>query len=349
MPERGAHVKVRAIFPVPSPMRSSLFLRVFRPLLLLAACAPVHAQNIIEGRADSISLRAFGTESSRLFQVSEQRRVRLSALSTVSAIEAVARGEVEIALAARGPHALKPDEAVLDFYPVAWEALTLITHPGNPTPSLSLRQIRDIYLGKITRWDQVGGPPRAINLYSVAGPLDGAEFSLRRALFGAGHRPVAATRWYLNTEQLEAAIAIDPSAIGVSALSNTFANKKLRAIRVEGVTPLLKTIRSGEYLLTTPLYFVHRGDLIPSEVAMHYVRFLESPATATWLKRRKLLPIREARLLTQTFAVREQRLLELLKKEPGPGDGAAVTTPLPEATPAAVPAPATAPSSGAGA
>jgi phosphate transport system substrate-binding protein len=316
-------------------MRSPLFPRLLSlPLLLWLLAGPASAQNLIEGRADSISLRAFGEESAKLFQASEQRRVRLSALSTVSAIEAVARGDAEIALAARGPHALKPDEAVLDFYAVAWEALALVTHPGNPTPSLSLRQIRDIYLGKITRWDQVGGPPRPINLYAVAGPLDGAEYGLRRALFGAGHRPVAATRWYLNTEQLEAAIAIDPSGLGVSALSNVFQNKKLRTIKVEGVTPLLKTIRSGEYLLTTPLYFVHRGDLIPSEVAMRYVRFLESPTTASWLKRRKLLPIREARLLNETFAVRERRLLELLAKEPAPAPGAATTTPLAEPAPA---------------
>lgn len=286
-------------------------------LLLGAAFIPEgapRAQNLIEGRADSVALRAFGSEAARLFQLNERRRVRLSMQSTVSAIEAVARGEVEIALTARGQHALKPDEATLDFYPVAWEALVLLAHPGNPTPGLSLRQLRDIYLGKITRWDEVGGPAAPINLYAVAGPLDGAEYGLRRALFGAGHRPVAATRWYLNTEQLEAAVAIDPNGLGVSALSNTHANLRLRALRIEGVTPLLKTIRSGEYLLTTPLYFVHRGDLIPSEVAMHFVRFLEAPANASWMKRRKLLPIREARLLNRTFAVREQRLLELLRE-----------------------------------
>ena len=324
-------------------MRSRNFLLLFSLACaaLIPAVAP-RAQNVIEGRADSAALRAFGTEATRLFQTSEQRRVRLSMLSTVSAIEAVARGEAEIALTARGRHDLKPDEAGIDFYPVAWEALTLITHPGNPTPNLSLRQIRDIYLGKITRWDQVGGPPRAINLYAVAGPLDGLEYGLRRALFGAGHRPVAATRWYLNTEQLEAAVAIDPSALGVSGLSTVHGNAKLRAIPVEGVKPQLETIRSGEYLLATPLYFVHRGDLIPTDVAMRFVRFLEAPANAEWLKRRKLLPIREARLLNDTFAVREQRLLQLLKTEPQPVPAAdtAQTTPLPESTPAPAQTPA---------
>jgi len=310
-------------------------------LLFFLAIAPqfAHAQNVIDGRADAIALRALGDEAARRFQSTEKRRVRLSALSTVSAIEAVATGQVEIALTARGMHALKPDETLLDFYPVAWDALTLITHPGNPTPSLSLRQIRDIYLGKITRWDAVGGPPQPINLYSVAGPLDGAEYGLRRALFGAGHRPVAATRWYLNTEQLEAAVAIDPNALGVSTLSNIRENKKLRAIAVEGVAPQLEKIRSGEYLLLTPICFVHRGDLIPTEIAMHFVRYLESTTTAEWLKTRDLLPIREARLLTENFALREQKLLALLKAEPTPIPGGATTTPLAEPAPtSAVPA-----------
>ena len=314
---------------LPMPLRR----HICSSLLILAACLPAmpgRAQNIIDGRADSIAMRAIGDEGARRFQASAQRRVRFSALSTVSAIEAVAKGEAEIALTARGVHALKVDERALDFYPVAWDALTLITHPGNYTANLSLREIRDIYLGKITRWDAVGGPPQPINLYAVAGPLDGAEFALRRALFGAGHRPVAATRWYLNTEQLEAAIAIDPNALGVSTLSGTHANRKLRAIPVEGVKPQLQTMRSGEYMLLTPICFVHRGDMIPTEIAMQFVRFLESPASTEWLKSRELLPVREARQLIRIFEQREAKLLALLKVDVAAPPGAAVTTALPE-------------------
>lgn len=309
--------------------------RLLSVLLLAAfAAASVHAQNVIEGRADSVAMRAFGTESIRQFQNAEKRRLKLTALSTVSAIEAVAKGQVEIALTARGVHALKPDETGLTFHPVAWESLVMVTHPGNPTPSLSLRQLRDIYLGKILRWDEVGGPPRPINLYAVAGPLDGAEYGLRRALFGAGHRPVAASRWYLNTEQLEAAVAIDPNALGVTGFSNVVANRKLRMIPVEGVTPSLKTLRSGEYLLATPLFVVHRGNPAPTENAARYIRFLESAGAAPWLQKRMLLPIAEASLLNANFAIREQRLLELLKRDPA--------TPTANATPVAT-APATAP------
>ena len=60
------------------------------------------------------------------------------------------------------------------------------------------------------------------------------------------------------------------------------------------------------------------------------MRFLEAPTNASWLKRRKLLPIREARLLNVSFAMRERRLLELLRSEPIP---ASVVAPPTDAAP----------------
>jgi phosphate transport system substrate-binding protein len=208
------------------------------PLLFLMLCgtlipgAGARAQNTIDGRADSVALRAFGAEATRLFQLNEHRRVRLAMLSTVSAIEAVARGEVEIALTARGRHELKPDESgtrLLRQSPGKHWPWSRI--PATRRPSLSLRQIRDIYLGKITRWDQVGGPHAR---RSISTPSPARSTAPNTACAARCSAPATArwrpTRWYLNTEQLEAAIAIDPNALGVSALSNVHANnRKLRA------------------------------------------------------------------------------------------------------------------------
>ena len=301
--------------------------------LLLPMLAP--AQTVIEGRGDSAALRAIGNEAALRLQSTERRRVKLSMQSTVSAIEAVAKGEAEIALSARGPHALKEDELTLTFRPVAWDAIVLATHVSNPTPDLSLTQLRDIYLGKILRWDEVGGPARAINLYAVAGPLDGVEFGLRSALFSAGHRPVAASRWYLNTEQLEAALAIDPSGLGVTTLSNIRDNNKVRALRIQGVVPTPDTLRSGEYLLATPYYLVQRRDQPASDIATRFLQLIESPASADWLRARKLLPIRDAEPLAATFATRDAQLRDLLKVQLPASPAAAVTTALPEVAPAA--------------
>ena len=40
---------------------------------------------------------------------------------------------------------------------VARDGVTIYVHESNPVPSLTIAQLRDIYMGKITNWKQVGG------------------------------------------------------------------------------------------------------------------------------------------------------------------------------------------------
>ncbi|WP_257236787.1 substrate-binding domain-containing protein [Nostoc sp. 'Peltigera malacea cyanobiont' DB3992] len=50
--------------------------------------------------------------------------------------------------------------------PVALEGLAIAVHPNLQIPGLTLGQIKDIYTGKITNWNQVGGPNLKITAYS---------------------------------------------------------------------------------------------------------------------------------------------------------------------------------------
>ncbi|WP_416235795.1 PstS family phosphate ABC transporter substrate-binding protein [Nostoc sp. UHCC 0252] len=50
--------------------------------------------------------------------------------------------------------------------PVVLEGLAIAIHPDLQIPGLTLGQIKDIYIGKITNWNQVGGPNLKITAYS---------------------------------------------------------------------------------------------------------------------------------------------------------------------------------------
>ncbi|WP_442946797.1 PstS family phosphate ABC transporter substrate-binding protein [Nostoc sp. WHI] len=50
--------------------------------------------------------------------------------------------------------------------PVALEGLAIAVHPDLSIPGLTLGQIKDIYTGKITNWNQVGGLDLKITAYS---------------------------------------------------------------------------------------------------------------------------------------------------------------------------------------
>lgn len=325
----------------------------FSALLLASLAAPARAQLSIDARADIESIRALGSDTAASFLLQDKVTLKFSELSTISAIEAVADGKAAMALAARGAHPGNAKEEALVFVPIAWEAIVAITHPGNPVSNITLRQLRDIYAGRIKTWDQIGGRAEPIHLNAVAGPLDGIEYGMRKALFGRGQIPVAAERWYLNTLQLEAAIAIDPNGLAVSGLSNVLNNPKIKRLTLEGVPATRSNVKQGEYLLVTPIYVVHRAGEGPTSPVGRYLSFLRTDRPSRLaMQRKKLLPIREADMLNEIFTSREQKVLAMLEA-PVPvaagGTLAAVAAGVPAAerapatpTPIAAPAPAAA-------
>ena len=53
----------------------------------------------------------------------------------------------------------------LHFTPIAKDAFVFFVNDGNPVSNLSIEQIRDIYLEKITNWNEVGGHDKDILAY----------------------------------------------------------------------------------------------------------------------------------------------------------------------------------------
>lgn len=264
---------------------------------------------------DAAAKRALGDLAANAYAGDGGGKLVLGDYATIAAIDRVLKGEADAALVARGVHKLRPTELDLTFTPLVWDGLVLVTHLKNPVRNIGLRQLRDVYAGKIKNWKELGGADAAINLYSVAGPLDGVEYELRRALYGYGHVPVAAGRWYLNTVSLEAAVALDVNAIAVSSLSNAFANKQIKMLSLEGVTPSRVAVRRGEYLLAMPIYLVSRT--VPENThAARLQRLISAESLTRPLHARKLTPIRDASLLTKVFDHRREQLLAILAVPP---------------------------------
>lgn len=214
----------------------------------------------------------------------------LQPFSTISGIDATADGKADFAGSARPAFAKRAKEAGLNFTPVAWDALVMIVHRKNPVHNVSLNQLRNIYYGKITNWKALGGPDHPINLYSVASPLDGIEFSLRKYLFRRGNQPVISPRLYINTSQLEAAVALDPWGLGASTLSGVYDNKKLAQLKVENVSPSLDSVADGSYPLYQPLYLVTPSDSPYQERLAQFMGYVSSDAGHKIMRANHVLP-----------------------------------------------------------
>ena len=306
-------------------------------LVLACACAPaVAATDQLVWRGDHSTGRSIMQDLAKEYARQKKGKIELQPFSTLSGLDAVAIGSADIAGSARGKYAKRAEEAGIEFVPVALDAAVLITHPKNPVGSLSLKQIHDIYYGRITNWKELGGNDAPINLYAIAAPLDGVEFSLRELVFRNGGQPVAAPRLYLNTVKLEEAITLDPSGLGLSTLAATHGNQRLKPLKVGSVAATTGTVADGSYPLYITLYLAQREDSPRHDAVQRFLAFLDTPAARDILRRHQLTPYAEA---GDALARNEQRMAyidEQIGRDPKKGTALAATpTPTPVSAPRA--------------
>lgn len=258
--------------------------------LATAAAAAAPADPGLVWRGDLATSRTAMTGLAEAWRKAGNPALRLEPFSTIAGIDAALAGEADLAGSAREPCARRSEEAGLVFTPIAWDALVLVVHRDNPVHDISLGQLHDVYRGKLGNWSALGGTAEKINLYAVASPLDGIEYSLRKYLFRRGNQPVAAGRLYINTRQLEDAVALDPASLGVSTLSGIRDNPRLRALAIDGVSPTLEHLEDGSYPLAQPLYLVSTGEAPRQELVDAFLHFATSEAGRDALLAGQLLP-----------------------------------------------------------
>lgn len=256
-------------------------------------------------RGDLTTARAFMTDIAKQYETQKQGKLVLQPFSTISGLDAVNFSTADIAGSARPAIPKRTEEAALTFYPIAFDAIVPITSPKNPVNKLSLKQLHDIFLGKLNNWKDVGGVDKPINVYAVAGPLDGIEYSTRLLLYKNGDQRVAAPRLYVNTAKLEEGIALDPAGLGLSSLSGVYANHAVKMLGVEDIAPSSATVADGSYPLYTPIYLATRENGARHADVQRFMDFLRTPKAHEIMRQRQIVPYEAA---SDLVAKHEQRV-----------------------------------------
>lgn len=277
-------------------------------------------------RGDVTTARGIVTDVAKAYEKAGKGKIEVQPFNTASGLDAVAKGTADFAGSARGPDGTA--ESNLVFTPMAWDALVMITYPSNPVSSLTLKQVHDIYYGKITNWKDVGGNDEPINLYAVASPGDGVEYSLRKLLFGRGSQPVAAPRLYVNTAKLEEAVTLDPKAMGVTTLAGISGNSKVKMLHINGTPATTSTVKDGSYPLFIPVYLITNESNPKATQVKGFVDFLSTDTVRNIARQHSLVPYDEAPALADLDASRRPKILAEVGARP-------VSEPTPVAAPGA--------------
>ncbi len=160
-----------------------------------------------------------------------------------------------LAAAGRSPHSIV----------MSTEALVTLVHKSNRVERLSMRQLANVFAGRIDNWKAVGGIDAAIHVY-VGLPGGGVSSSFRQLVLGeeASFTP---TRVGMDTAHRLRYAAADPLAITYAAMRAPDA-RSMKMLMIDGMAP--DAVRPG-YPLKVPLMLAIAG--APSLAARNFVDY----------------------------------------------------------------------------
>ncbi|NTW12071.1 MAG: phosphate ABC transporter substrate-binding protein, partial [Anaerolineales bacterium] len=150
---------------------------------------------------------------------------------------------------------------------VARDAIAVIVNPENPVDKLTLQQIADIYSGKITNWQEVGGEDRPIVRLSRETNSGTHVYFLETVLrMGKSDDKTLFSMDTLllpSSEGIVAEVRQNPNAIGYDGLGYVPHDLKMIAIaETEGgayVLPSIPTVNDKTYPIARDLYMYTDG------------------------------------------------------------------------------------------
>ena len=151
------------------------------------------------------------------------------------------------------------DAVAKGIYPVAhvvaMDGVCVIVHPSNPVKELTKAQVRDIYMGKIKNWSQVGGPSMPIVV--VSRDTSSGTYETFHNLVMEKQKMASNVEYVNANPQAHARVKTTRSAIGYVGLG--FVDNNVKALKIDGIMPSRKTIASGVYPVTRPLFMFTNG------------------------------------------------------------------------------------------
>jgi phosphate transport system substrate-binding protein len=196
-----------------------------------------------------------------------------SGTNTGGAIQGVLQETLDLAAANR-PLSDSEAQKPLEYHAFARDPVAFVTNKPNPITGLSSEQVRKIYSGQFTNWQQLGGAPAPI----IVLDRDPDESARQLMLIPfMNSRPVQAPTIVLNNSKaMVEALESTPHALGYSSvgLLKMMQAQRVQVLALDGTMPSTQAIQQKAYPWSLILALIHRRN--PSPKIQEFVNFVLS-------------------------------------------------------------------------
>jgi phosphate transport system substrate-binding protein len=231
------------------------------------------AVRVIENKGSDTLVNLALAWAEAYIQIQPEMRISVTGGGSGTGIAAMINGTVDIANASRAMKQVEIDAAQANGITpvqlvVARDAIAVVVNPENPVDELTLQQISDMYTGKITNWQQVGGQDRPVVLLSRESNSGTYVYFLENVIrLGKVDNDLLFSPDTLlmpSSEGISTEIRQNPNTIGYDGLGYVTPDQKVIAVGEDMggpyVLPSIATVNDGSYPISRPLYMYTAGE-----------------------------------------------------------------------------------------
>lgn len=260
-------------------------------LVMLIALAFVADNTVITVKGSDTMVILAQRWAEKYMQKNPNVTVQVTGGGSGTGISALINGTTDICNSSRPMKASEKEKLKQRFgtlgveIKAAKDGLAVYLNEKNKINDLTLDQVRDIYLGKITNWKQVGGEDAKIIVYGRENN-SGTYVYFKDFVLG-GQDYVATMQSMPGTAAVVNAVAKDKNAIGYGGAAY---GKGIKFARINGYEPNAENVKSGKYPITRFLYMYVRTK--PTGALKDYIDWILSEEGQSIVTKVGYFPVR---------------------------------------------------------
>lgn len=237
-------------------------------LLLVSACG---GRTSTDGKTTMIiggstSIQPLMESIAEAFNEKADATVSIQGGGSSVGIKGTEDGTFQIGMVSRE---LKADEAKqLKETVIALDGIVIIVNKDNPVDSITMEQLQQIYTGKITNWNQVGGLDKEIAVVSReegSGTRDGFE-----SIVGFTSSELIKNSDIQNaTGSIISDVSVNEHGIGYISLGSLSDNVKV--LKINGVLPSETSVKDGSYQIQRAFLLVEKKGEAHDQALFDYI------------------------------------------------------------------------------
>jgi phosphate transport system substrate-binding protein len=175
----------------------------------------------------------------------------------------------------------------LQVFIIARDGIAVIANADVPVEGLTLDQVRGIFSGGVTNWNEVGGPDEAIIVVSRE-EGSGTRDAFQEMVMGKDVLITENAILQPSNGAVRTTVSTTPFSIGY--LSFGYLDESVKALTVDGIVPTEENASNGTYPVVRPLNMLTNGE--PQGVVKAFLDYILSADGQAVVKEEGYIPVK---------------------------------------------------------